>query len=142
MVKKGIVFTLEALITFTFFLAAIASIYILIQQAQNTVPLYETVILNDIYQVLELKYHTDLSTFAINGQISPELRDYLNYVKESTGHVVFLKFGNSAYSSGNSISCVPLIAQKRLLVYYDQEKDEITGVHVNYFHELTIGLCS
>ncbi|MEM4159927.1 MAG: hypothetical protein QXO35_02335 [Candidatus Micrarchaeia archaeon] len=138
--KKGVVFTLEALITFTFFLISVASLYLLIQQKQNTVPLYETVILNDVYQVLELKYHTDLSSFARTGQVSNELRDYLNYVKDSTGHIIFLKFGNFFYSSNNSIPCTPLISQKRLLVYFDLAIG-ITDTRVNYFHELTIGLC-
>ncbi len=139
--KKGIVFTLEALITFTFFLVTVVSIYVLIQQKQNTVPLYETVVLNDAYQVLELKYHTDLSVFARTGQVSPELRDYLNYVKETTGHSIFLKFDKFAYSTEGS-NCEPLISQKRLLVYFDEGKDTTKDIRlVNYFHKLTIGLC-
>ncbi|MEM3369917.1 MAG: hypothetical protein QXT72_03290 [Candidatus Micrarchaeia archaeon] len=138
--KKGAVFTLEALITFTLFLISITSLYLLIQQKQNPIPLYETVILNDVYQVLELKYHTDLSSFARTGQVSTELRDYFNYVKDSTGQIIFLKFGNFFYSSNNSVSCIPLITQKRLLVYFDLDIG-ITDTKVNYFHELTIGLC-
>lgn len=134
---KGVVFTLEALITFLFFLIILFAFSFLINQKQNTVPLYEVTILNDIFQVLELKYHTDISTFMKFGLVSDSLADYLNYVKTATGHVVFLKFGNHKYYADGSIDCVPLISQKRLVVYVD-----LQGLDVNYFHELTIGLCS
>lgn len=139
--KKGIVFTLEALVTFTFFLMFLYSVFIVIQQKQNAVPLYETVVLNDLYQVLELKYHSDISRFAKLNEVSPALKKYLNYVKDKTGHIVFMKFGKNEYFSDGSDNCTPVIVQKRLLVYFDLQTNS-SPPDVNYFHELTIGLCN
>ncbi|MCX8202573.1 MAG: hypothetical protein N3G74_02095 [Candidatus Micrarchaeota archaeon] len=130
---KGIVFTIEALVALAFFLIAISSIAFVTDQRRENLPLYETVIMNDIFQVLELKYHTEVATFMRTGTVSQELDSYLKFVKEKTGHTVFLKFMRHSYPYSG---CDPYFSQKRLIVYYDIKESE-----VSYFHELTVGLC-
>ncbi|MCS7109654.1 MAG: hypothetical protein NZ903_02560 [Candidatus Micrarchaeota archaeon] len=130
--KRGVIYTLEAIFSFTFFILLISAMFILFLPSRENVPLYEMVLINDIFQVLELKYHTDLSTFSASGMVTPELKSYLDFIKEKGGYTVFLKFKNYQYPS----ECEIAFSQKRLIVYFDIEEND-----VNYFHELTIGLC-
>lgn len=135
---KGIVFTLEAMVVFSFFMIILFSTLLLINQPEPPIPLYETVMLNDIYQVLELNYHTDLSQFCITGIVSPELKEYLDYVERESGYSVFFSFNGVNYNLEN---CNKIISQNRLLVYLDISSDASSNPDVSYFHELKIGLC-
>lgn len=135
---KGVVFTLEALITFSFFAAVLMGAKILVQPPAPPVPLYETVLLNDFCQVLELNYHGETAEFIITKgeSVPPGLAEYLEFIEEKTGKRMFLEYGK------RTSECEPLIQSERLFAFpsfsYYQEQNL---VGINYFHKLKVGIC-
>jgi len=151
--KKGIVFTLEALITFSIFIIVISFVYNLVQQQSQSSILYEKVFLDDIFQVLELNYHDDIVIFETEGKISNSLEQYLHFIKNSTGKSVFISYKERFYSPDSL--CNPSnisIITKRLVTYpsifIHEELSEINNsaidssiIKINYFHSLNLGIC-
>jgi hypothetical protein len=151
--KKGIVFTLEALIVFSIFIIVISFVYILVQQQNKSSTLYQKVFLDDIFQVLELKYHDDIVIFEKEGTVSDSLKEYFQFIKDSTGESVFISYEGRIYSADSlcNISNSQMTI-KRLVVYpsiyIDEGLSEINSsaidsslVKINYFHSLILGIC-
>ncbi len=135
---KGVVFTLEALITFSFFSIVLLGALLLVQPSQQEIPLSETVMLNDFYQILELQYHEEVAEFMITkgNSLSPNLERYFLFLEEKTGRRMFLEYGK------RSIECEPFIQSSRLFVFPSFSYfSEIGLVEISYFHELKIGMC-
>jgi hypothetical protein len=151
--KKGIVFTLEALIVFSIFIIVISFVYILVQQQNKSLTLYQKVFLDDIFQVLELKYHDDIVIFEKEGTVSDSLKEYLQFIKDSTGESVFISFNKRIFSPDPLCDpSNPQMTTKRLVVYpsiyIDEGLSEINSsvidsslVKINYFHSLNLGIC-
>jgi len=151
--KKGIVFTLEALIAFSIFIIIISFVYILVQQQNKSSTLYQKVFLDDIFQVLELKYHDDIVIFEKEGTVSDSLKEYLQFIRDSTGKSVFISYEGRIYSADSLCSISnSQMTTKRLIVYpsiyIDEGLSEINSsaidsslVKINYFHSLILGIC-
>ena len=135
---KGVVFTLEALITFSFFSVVLLGAMVLVQPSQPAIPLSETVLLNDFCQVLEMQYHDEVAEFMITkgNSMPPELAEYILFLEETTGKRMFLEYGKR--SSG----CEPLIQSERLFVYPSLSYiSDLNLVEIDYFHKLKVGIC-
>ena len=135
---KGIVFTMEALIAFSFFAAVVAGALILIQPSEPAIPLSETVFLNDVYQVLELNYHDQVAEFVISGgrRVPAELAGFLTGLEAQTGKKVFLEYKERTSECGSEIQMERLFAFPSL-----SYNSSLNSTDVNYFHRVKIGLC-
>ena len=135
---KGIVFTLEALITFSFFIIVLTGAMVLVQPSQPTIPFSEAVFLNDVYQVLELKYHGQVAEFIISkGKSVPiGLADFLGSLENQTGKKVFLEYKE------RTAECDSILQMNRLFAFPDLSYNSSSKlVDVNYFHQIKIGIC-
>jgi len=123
--SKGFILTAEALLSLVILLSLIPIIHLLSSPITDSV--YEFVILSDVYEVMEKKYHQDVANFVEKGEVSKELESYFEYLYTITGLKIYISFRDRRVPSQYS-NCDKKMIVNRLFMS-------------NFWHELHIGTC-
>ena len=127
---KGYILTLEALMSLFIVILLLSSLPLTLGRKETG--LNSFIILADSFEVLEKKYHNNLAEWVTAGQADPELVDYFEFIRNSTGRKVYLGY------SGRSLpdyGCVPETSMRRMVVTPDRAGGAINS------NTITISVC-